>query len=60
MTWSFILLEEVGRDSGWDLDAVDSQPMGTVLHVASDCEAVQSDLCHQGSPGHKKDGIVFS
>ena len=33
--------------------------LGNRVHVPSDCDTVQSDFCHQGSPGHKKDGISF-
>lgn len=57
-----------GRDSGWGLDSVGQPAWGEVLgsrvHVASDSEAAQVHLCHQGPPGrraccHDKDDVLF-
>lgn len=57
-----------GRDSGWGLDSV-GQPawgefLGSRLRVASDSEAAQVHLCHQGPPGrwaccHDQDDVLF-
>lgn len=54
--WSLMLVEEDGRDSGWDLDLWDSQPSEfrrSSVPTASDSEAAQ---VHSATKAHLGNG----
>lgn len=63
-----ILVEEYGRDTGWDLDSAGQPACGEFcrsrVFVASDREAAQVHSCLQNPPeqwayGHRKDDVPF-